>query len=134
MAVFSVTETLNVGTECIFESDSKDGRRGVVFEDDGDTGYFYARDYSVPEHLFVDALHVYTTKHVSDKHMPSKLVIIWSDDWKHAALLINQVPHAVFDFDEKIGYSQDCFPEPDPNTGWSHAEMNPSIRQMFYPN
>ena len=60
-------QELNVGTETVIESDSPDETRGVVFEDDGETGYFYARDYSMPEHYFVDALHIYNSQGVTDR-------------------------------------------------------------------
>lgn len=118
------------GSEFVLETDSKDEKRGVVFEDEGETGYFYARDYSQKE-LFVDALHIYTVELVRDKDLTSEFVIIWSADETKAALLINQHPHAVFDFTSKIGYSRDNFPEPDPTTGWEHQPWVDKLRRLF---
>lgn len=130
--VLAVSETLIVGTETVLESDAPDDSRGVVFEDDGETGYFYARDYSVPDQLFVDALHIYSVRGVTDREKPSKLHILWSSDYRYAALIINQYPHAAFDFVEKIGYSRDSFPDPDPRTGWSHEPWSDELRNVFY--
>ena len=130
----ALTELLMVGVECVFESDSEDNSHGVVFEDDGSTGYFYARDYSIPDQLFVDALHIYSAEGVTDRDVESNLSIIWSNDWRYAALIINQYPHAAFDFKEKTGYSRDNFPEADPKTGWTHHPWDDSIRSQFYPS
>ena len=58
--------TIRVGVEIVLESESVGGERGVVFEDDGDTGYFYARDFSNPSPSVVDALHVYDVAAVTD--------------------------------------------------------------------
>lgn len=126
-------QELNVGTETVIESDSPDESRGVVFEDDGETGYFYARDYSVPERFFVDALHIYNSQGVTDQDKPCKLKIIWTRDFTAAALLINQVPHAVFKFDERCGYAKSPFPEADPSTGWTHSDELLKTRNLFFP-
>ena len=123
---------VRVGVKCILESDSPDGTRGVVFEDDGETGYFYARDYRMPEHRFVDALHIYDVKGVTDHDQPSKLKIIWTRDFEAAALLINQSPHAVFHFGQRCGYAQDPFPAADPRTGWRHSPIEPGLKSMFF--
>ena len=124
---------IRVGVESIIESDTPDGTRGVVFEDDGDTGYFYARDYSRPGELFVDALHVYNAEVVTDSERPSTVKIIWTRDFKNAALLINQMPHVIFDFNECCGYAKSPFPAPDPNSGWKHEVLNPGLRERFHP-
>jgi hypothetical protein len=128
-----VQQELRVGNETIIESDIPDGSRGVVFEDDGDTGYFYARDYAVPDRLFVDALHIYNVKGVIDREKPCRLKIIWTRDFAAAALLINQVPRAVFHFVERCGYATNPFPDPDPKTGWVHSSRLPGTRELFFP-
>lgn len=125
-------KTIKVGEEVIIESDAPDGGRGVVFEDDGSTGYFYARDYSVPDQLFVDALHIYSLKEVVDAHIPSEIHILWSADGTKAVLIVNRYPHAVFDFVAKCGYSRDQFPNPDPKTGWRHEPYSDSLRSHFF--
>jgi len=102
-------QELIVGREIVIESDTPDEARGVVFEDDGETGYFYARDYSVPDQLFVDALHIYNVQGVTDRDKSSRAKIIWTRDFTAAALMINLVPHAVFHFEEKCGYVKSPF-------------------------
>ena len=128
----ALAESLEVGAECVFESDAENNLHGVVFEDDGATGYFYARDYSIPDQLFVDALHIYSADGVINRDAESSLSIVWSHDWRYAALIINQYPHAAFDFGEKHGYSRDNYPDPDPKTGWKHFPWDDSIRSHFY--
>jgi len=134
MKPFTGAEGLvRVGVECILESDSPDGAKGVVFEDDGETGYFYARDYSMPEHTFVDALHIYNVKSVTDRDRPSRFRIIWTSDFEAAALLINQRPQAAFHFGQRCGYAVDPFPAADSQKGWRHARMEPSLKSLFFP-
>ena len=128
-----VESTIRVGVEAVIESDSPDGMRGVVFEDDGDTGYFYARDYSRPEPLFVDALHVYDVAAVVDPERPSEVRIIWGRDFMVAALLINQSSHVIFHFGERCGYSEKPFPEADPKSGWIHGVLHSGLRELFHP-
>ena len=125
--------TIRVGVEAVIESDSPDGLRGVVFEDDGDTGYFYARDFSRPEPLFVDALHVYDVAAVVDPERPSEVRIIWSRDFMVAALLIKQSPHVIFHFGERCGYAKKPFPEADPKSGWTHSVLHSGLRELFHP-
>ncbi len=123
--------TIRVGVEAVIESDSPDGMRGVVFEDDGDTGYFYARDFSRPELLFVDALHVYDVAAVVDPERSSQIQIIWNFDFKVAALVINQSPHVIFHFGECCGYSEKPFPDADPKSGWTHRVLYTGLKEHF---
>jgi hypothetical protein len=126
-------QELNVGTETVIESDAPDETRGVVFEDDGETGYFYARDYAVPERFFVDALHIYNVQGVVDRDKPCRVKIIWARDFSAAALMINLVPHAVFHFVERCGYAKRPYPAPDPSTGWRHSDELLKTREFFFP-
>ena len=82
---------------------------GVVFEDDGDTGYFYAAS----KDGILDALHIYNVEDVSDKHIPNHVLILWDDACTLAALCINDYIHAVYDFVEQAGYCRNGFPETD---------------------
>lgn len=125
-------QELKVGMETVIESDSPDETRGVVFEDDGETGYFYARDYSEPERFFVDALHIYNSEGVTDRDKSCRVKIIWTRDFTAAALLINHVPHAVFHFEERCGYAERPFPEADPSTGWTHSDKLLETRELFF--
>lgn len=80
---------------------------GVVFEDDGDTGYFYAAS----KDGILDALHIYNVEDVSDKHIPNHVLILWDDACAIAALCINDYIHAVYDFVAQAGYCRNGFPE-----------------------
>ncbi|MFC4994743.1 DUF2251 domain-containing protein [Rubritalea tangerina] len=123
--------TIRVGVETIIESDAAYNKHGVVFEDDGETAYFYARDYTRDE-LFVDALHIYDVANISDKHLPSKIKILWTRDYKAAALLINQRPHAVFDFEKRCGYTEDPFPDLPADSDWQHQAFHKELRHLFF--
>ena len=115
-------ESLTVGKGQVFESPSpvaKDWR--VVFEDDKDTGYFYALDMTNKEMPIKDALHIYNTKNVSDKHLPSEISIVWTKDGTKAILMINKYGHAVIDFKAQQAFCRTGFPEPSKNSDWSKA-------------
>jgi hypothetical protein len=99
-----------VGTPVTIPSGSPDNRHGAFFEDDGDSGYFYALDLSRPEDRVVDAVHIYNVENVVDRYRPSLVNILWSEDGSKCALLINNYPHAVFDFSAKRGYCRTNFP------------------------
>ena len=100
-------ESFFPGKEIVVESKSSRGRWGVVFEDDGDTGYFYALDLNEQKagnNPIQEALHIYDVKSVTDRSRESVAAILWSSDGEKACLLINNYPHAVFDFAAKRGY------------------------------
>jgi len=92
----------------------------VVFEDDGETGYFYAINRELVGDQIVDAAHIYNVESVADGKKESEATIIWSSDGFKAALLINEYPHAVFDFKGKRGYCRTDFPNTahSPNGDW----------------
>lgn len=69
----------------------------VVFEDDGQTGYFYALDTRREEDPILDAVHIYDVTSVSDSSREHLLTVVWADSTK-AALVINDFAHAMFDF------------------------------------
>ena len=94
-----------------------------MFEDDGQTGYFYAYERTAPAGTILDAVQIYSVKNVTDRELPSVAEIVWSADGLKAALLINSHPHAVIDFDDRRAYSRTNFP---PTTGpWSDHERVP---------
>jgi hypothetical protein len=62
----------------------------AVFEDDGETAYFYAVDLTRSGNTILDAVNVYNGANVTDRDRPSTLSIIWSDDGLQCALLINR--------------------------------------------
>jgi hypothetical protein len=115
-------ESLRVGQRLVVDAESPAGRYLAVFEDDGETGYFYAVDTDVEDANPVqDALMVYTAADVVDADRPSTLEIGWSDDGLKALLLINDEAHAAFDFARRQGWCQLAFPEGAVNKAWSRG-------------
>lgn len=109
--ILDLKQTIVVGNPSLLESKSTEASFAVVFEDEGDTGYFYALNTELKQPI-VDALHIYNVVNVDDKHIPSKVQIAWSRDGLKAALLINDYLHAVFDFESKRGFCRSGFPPP----------------------
>jgi len=133
-ALLVVEEIIEVGKETVVEGPSPTPPLMAVFEDDGETGYFYALDNSRADDPIMDALHIYDVESVSDKDVPSQVQIIWSPDHRKAALLINDYPHAVFDFDARRGYCRNGFPtDPVSDAGWSSSghEWDDSALEPF---
>ncbi len=60
--------------------------------------------------MILDAVHIYNVKNIVDRDKPSILCIVWSEDGNKCALLINDYPHAAFDFVAKRGYCRTNFP------------------------
>jgi hypothetical protein len=119
-------ETLRVGTETVVQSDSSIGRYQAVFEDDGQTGYFYALDSAKPDNPIVDALHIYNVESVADRDKPSQLHIVWSADGMKAALFINSYPHAIYNFESNSGCCRTGFPPPvfaSASHEWDESQM-----------
>jgi len=98
------------GDKSFAAEDSSKGQYSAVFEDDGDTGYFYAVDLTRTDKMILDAVHIYDVANVVDKDRPSTLKIVWADDGLKCALLINGYPHAVFDFVAQRGFCRTNFP------------------------
>ncbi|ECE6343567.1 DUF2251 domain-containing protein, partial [Salmonella enterica subsp. enterica] len=83
----TVQAQLIVGETQAIESLAPEGSYAAVFEDDGQTGYFYALDESADGNPIKDALHIYNAEDVSDGHIPSDVKIGWSEDSKKCVLL-----------------------------------------------
>ena len=79
-----------------------------VFEDDGETGYFYACDERNSEDPLLDALHIYNVCGVKDKDKLSLFEIMWKDT--RTGLFINGHCHAIFDFAKMEGQCRTNFP------------------------
>jgi hypothetical protein len=126
-----VEETLHVGTKTFVDSISPQGRYAVVFEDDGVTGYYYALDTHKEGNPIVDALHIYNVESVVDRGGALTLQIIWSTDGLKSVLVLNDYPHAVFDFEARRGYCRSGFPPPD--RGWTQYghEWDDSALELF---
>jgi hypothetical protein len=108
-----------VGRQTTVEGAAPEGSFVAVFEDDQDTGYFYALDVSCEGNPIQDALQIYNVVNVTDRDKPSVVKIGWSVDSQKVALLINGHPHAVFDFQSKRGYCRTGFPPPATNSAWA---------------
>jgi hypothetical protein len=109
----TVEQTIHVGTKVVIEGVSPSTQYAVVFEDDGETGYFYGLDTRRQDDPILDALHIYNVANVTDRGIPSKIQIVWSADGLKSALVINRYPHAVLDFVANRGYCRTGFPPPD---------------------
>jgi hypothetical protein len=118
--------TFQPGDKSFAAEDSPRGQYSAVFEDDGETGYFYAVDVSRTDQMIFDAVQIYDTSNVVDRDQPSKLAIVWSDDGLKCALLINRFAHAAFDFEAKRGYCRMNFPNfPNDAEGcWSQSDQS----------
>src|SRR6201996_8236362 len=85
------------GEDLFVESFSSESAYGVVFEDDGDTAYFYAveKDKEGSGVRILDALHIYEPNGEPEAPAPtaSKLQIVWSQDWMKCALVIDGFCH-----------------------------------------
>ena len=114
------SQSFKVGQPVVVDADSPDGRHAAVFEDDGEMGCFYAIDTDVEDGNPVqDALLVYVAADVTDAELQSTLEIGWSADGVKALLLINDTPHAAFDFDKRQGWCLSGQPEKAVNKAWS---------------
>lgn len=80
---------------------------GAVFEDDGDTGYFYLLD----ENSIIDTLHVYNADEIADRDIPVNIVILANEPCTIFVLAINDVIFAIFDTEKKFGKNISAFPE-----------------------
>ena len=133
---------LTAGEDNFVESFSPENQFGVVFEDDGETGYFYAveKDKEGGGLRVLDALHIYEAPDPDDPPPPgtgegkgkSKLLIVWSKDWLKCALVLDGYCQAIFDFVAQGGYSINEFPPP--NGIWTKGERkltNELIQSLF---
>jgi len=122
------------GNETFIESFSSENNYAVVFEDDTETGYFYALQINkdTKEQQILDAVHIYEVNNIAPEQKLGTVKIIWSTDWLKCALLINNFCHAIFDFVSQGGYNRNEFPPP--NDFWTKGERkltNEMIAELF---
>lgn len=129
MPSVGLQEQIRVGDEVVLSSDSPAGRYGVVFEDDGTVGYLYGLEFGDENNKIVDAMHIYNVSSVTNRDKPSTIQIVWSEDGLKAALVIDDYPHAVFDFANHEGYCRTNFPAPSPN--WKGHEWSDQALESF---
>ncbi|MFI2743375.1 DUF2251 domain-containing protein [Zhouia sp. PK063] len=108
-------QIFNIGEDTFIDS-TAENNNAVVFEDNCETGYFYAVDRS-SDLKILDGLHIYDVGNVTDKDKPLTLKILWTEDQSKAFLSLNNYYHAVFDFKNKAGYCRNGFPET--NNSWT---------------
>ncbi|MBN9379216.1 MAG: DUF2251 domain-containing protein [Chitinophagaceae bacterium] len=96
------------GEDNFIESRSPENQFGVVFEDNGETGYFYAIEMEKEGdgYRILDALHIYE----GSEFGKTNLKIVWSRDWLKCALVLDGYCHAIFDFAAQGGYNINEFP------------------------
>jgi len=111
--------TFNVGEDTFIDSVAENNN-AVVFEDNYETGYFYAVDRNNKGLKVLDGLHIYNVENVIDKHKSSIVKILWSQDLTRAFLAINNYYHAVFDFENHAGYCRTGFPKT--NNSWKRIK------------
>jgi len=130
--VTAETEFL-VGVATVVEGWAPDRDFLAVFEDDEETGYFYAVDAATAANPIQDALHIYNVSSVTDREKPSVAKIGWSPDSTKVVLLINGFPHGIFDFEARRGYCRTAFPEPNPSSAWGkyRHEWSDDAIQLF---
>ncbi|WP_281637693.1 DUF2251 domain-containing protein [Flavobacterium marginilacus] len=110
--------TFKVGDDTFIDSTTENNNT-VVFEDNCETGYFYAIDRNNGLQM-LDGLHIYNVANITDKQDPCTLKILWTEDLTKAFLSINNYYHAVFDFKNKAGYCRNAFPNP--NSTWTKIQ------------
>lgn len=115
-----VSETVTLGNPITLECPSPKNSYSVVFEDDGNTGYFYGLDLEKIKQPVLDSLLIYNVKEILDENVSVKVEILWSEDGLKSCLAINGFKHAVFDFESKKAYCRTGLPAPDRRFTNSH--------------
>jgi len=99
----------------------------VVFEDEGAAGYFYAcdRSHTTLEESILDAVLIYhVAPPLGEAASPERLAAVqWSRDGLQAALYLDGVPQALFDFAARRGHCRMNFPNfaPDRTDIWDRS-------------
>ena len=100
----------HVGEPVVLQSDSPLGGFGVVFEDDGQTGYLYGLDLSGGgEDAILDAVHVYDVRALGSCGSHS-IEIRWAATTDRAGLFLGGTCYAVFDFGDRRAVCRTGFP------------------------
>lgn len=103
-------QIFEIGEDTFIDSTAENDN-AVAFEDNGETGYFYALDRSNDNLKILDGVHIYNVENVIDRDKPSTVKILWTEDLTKALLSINNYYHALFDFQNQAGYCRNGFPE-----------------------
>jgi hypothetical protein len=104
-----VEQQIRVGLSTVIEAAPEGGRYGLVFEDDGATGYLYGLDTTQREQPIVDALHIYNVSD-TNRGQPAVVLIEWNRDASGAVLSIDGTAEAFFDFARSRASCRSGFP------------------------
>ncbi len=104
-------QVVRIGTPAVMQADAPAGDCSVVFEDDGETAYFYALAPGAQALELLDALHVYNAEE-GLRGVECRMEIVWSPDGRKAGLRVNASLWAAFDFERELGWCRSNFPEP----------------------
>lgn len=115
-----LSETITIGNPITLDCPSPKTSFSVVFEDDGETGYFYGLNLENQKQPVLDVLQIYNVKDILDANVSIKVEIVWSEDGLKSRLAINSFTHAVFDFESGKAYCRTNFPPPDRRFTNSH--------------
>jgi hypothetical protein len=98
--------------DAFLASDSPQTPWAVVFEDEGDVGYFYACDRSqaTDEARILDAVLIYNVNALKNPQAERLAAIEWSRDGMQAVLYLDGTAQALFDFEARQGYCRSNFP------------------------
>jgi hypothetical protein len=108
---------IRIGEPTVIEAIPEGNRYGVVFEDDGETGYLYALDQTQQDMSIVDAMLIYGVSEASRGNEVT-LKILWNTDKTGATLLADGAPQAVVDFARSQACCRSGFPRA-LQQGWS---------------
>lgn len=115
-----LSEMITIGSPITLESPSQKTSYAVVFEDDGETGYFYGLNLENKKQPVLDSLHIYNVQDVLDSNVSVQVEILWSEDGLKSRMAINGFIHAVFDFESRRAYCRNNYPRPDRRFTNSH--------------
>ena len=127
-AMVYAEQTFATGGSVELKSESPTDSFGVVFEEKGRQAHFYAVTDIDADDGVLDTLFIYDATEVASRRIPAAASIVWSADGKKSLLLINDHPHAVFDFDAQRGYCRTNHPKPSGDWsqqghGWSDKAL-----------
>lgn len=120
------------GRQDVVESQSSSRPFMTVFEDDGETGYFYALDLTRERgNQIVDAVQIYLVPEEPGEVNNRVLRILWSPDGDKSALEFDGAMRAVFDFPGRLACS--LSEAPPSSDGWRriHARSPGQIAEFF---
>jgi hypothetical protein len=98
--------------DAFLSSDSPAVPWTAVFEDEGESGYFYACDRSqqTQEHSIMDAMLVYNISSFKEPDREYIASVQWSRDGQQCVLYIDGSAQALIDFARKLSFCRTNFP------------------------